>query len=88
MKALSSNSKSSCKICPPAAVDPKRDRAGSGYAASLQARLASEGAIVQASLANPAAAAKPIRWALLAKIITIRRVMRLNDHARKISSKI
>ena len=45
----------------PAAADPKRDRAGSGCAASLQARPASKGAIIQASLASPAAAAKPFR---------------------------
>jgi hypothetical protein len=32
-------------------------------AASLRARFASKGTIIQASLASPAAAAKPFRWA-------------------------
>jgi hypothetical protein len=35
--------------------------ADSGYAASLRARLAGKGTIMQASLASPAAAAEPIR---------------------------
>lgn len=37
--------------------------ADSGYAAFSRARFGRKGAIIQASLARPAAAAKPFRWA-------------------------
>ena len=65
LEVPSSNPKPSCKTCPTSAA------ADSGFVASLQARLARKGASIQASLANPAAAAKLCRWAARNKLYWI-----------------